>query len=82
MKKVVVFAIVLALVVSCTCAFAFSWKQWGKDFGAKVEKAAEDYAEAVEANAELEDGNLDVAGDFLKLTDTFIGSIFGAFSAK
>ena len=80
MKKVVVFAIVLALVVSCTCAFAFNWKQWGKDFGNTVEKAAEDYADAIEANGECKDGDYDVAGDFLTLTDSFLGSIFGAFS--
>jgi predicted negative regulator of RcsB-dependent stress response len=79
-KKSIVFAIVLALVVSCTAAFAFNWKQWGKSFGNQVEAGAEQYADDVEETSETPQAVDSYVGNVLSFTNTFLGGIFSAFS--
>lgn len=79
-KKSIVFAIVLTLVVSCTAAFAFSWKDWGNSFADKVEEVAEQYADDVEDTSETPQPVSDYTDSILSFTNTFLGGIFSAFS--
>ena len=86
LKKTGAVAIVLAVVVSCTCgAFAMSWKDWGKNYGNTVEKAAEQAADAYEKNAEDYNWQTDTVDGYvsnvLDITNNLVGSILGGLSA-